>query len=329
MHRIPSLWTTVWTGWGGRGGLLWTGSGPGWGERSCRCRDLCVSGDVEKVVQVRPVVLAHPAWRGGVSSPEPFGSGPPPARAPERRNVGGESYGGEARRFGARWSARRTTVGDVDRAIGRAVDRAVEIRRSTRRRRTVSAYREGDRSIVLVPAGLPAAEERRIVARLLDRLDAKEVKRRAPGDDQLTARARELSRRHLGGRARPASVRWVTNQRRRWGSCTPADGSIRISTRLHEMPEWVLDYVLVHELAHLLEANHSARFWQLVDGYPQAARARGFLEGHVHGARAAGAADADLPPSEVDDIGLDDGNPEEGDSRGADDHLDLSCGARP
>ncbi len=192
--------------------------------------------------------------------------------------------------------------GAVERSAGRpseqTSERAVEIRRSTRRRRTVSAYREGDRSIVLVPAGLAPAEERRIVARLLSRLDAKEVKRRAPGDEELFARARELSRRHLGGRARPSSVRWVTNQRRRWGSCTPADGSIRISTRLHDMPDWVLDYVLVHELAHLLEANHSARFWALVDGYPHAARARGFLEGHVHGVRASGGADADLPPGD-------------------------------
>lgn len=183
----------------------------------------------------------------------------------------------------------------------RELDRDVEIRRSTRRRRTVSAYREGDRSIVLVPAGLAPAEERRIVARLLDRLDAKEAKRQAPGDDHLLARARELSRRHLRGRARPASVRWVTNQRRRWGSCTPADGSIRISTRLHDMPDWVLDYVLVHELAHLIEANHGPRFWALVDVYPQAARARGFLEGHVHGARASGADASELPSSDTDD----------------------------
>lgn len=176
----------------------------------------------------------------------------------------------------------------------------VEIRRSTRRRRTVSAYRDGDRSIVLVPAGLPVAEEERLVARLLARLDAREVRRSAPGDDELLRRARDLSRRYLGGRPRPATVRWSTVQQHRWGSCTPSDRSIRISTRLHGMPPWVLDYVLIHELAHLLEANHSARFWAEVGRYPMAERARGFLEGHVHAAAQAAGHAGDAATAEVD-----------------------------
>jgi hypothetical protein len=170
--------------------------------------------------------------------------------------------------------------------------RSVEIRRSSRRRRTVSAYRQGDRSIVLVPAGLPAREEKQLVARLLARLDAKEVRRSAPSDEQLLRRAKELSRRYLDGRPQPETVRWSTVQQRRWGSCTPADRSIRVSTRLHEMPDWVLDYVLVHELAHLLEPNHSPRFWAEVARFPMAERARGFLEGYVHVARTG----ADLGP---------------------------------
>ena len=67
------------------------------------------------------------------------------------------------------------------------------------------------------------------------------------------ARAAALSAAHLDGLAVPASVRWVDNQHRRWGSCTPADRSIRLSSRLRSMPEYVVDYVLVHELVHLLE----------------------------------------------------------------------------
>lgn len=187
--------------------------------------------------------------------------------------------------------------------IGAAVSEQepkVEIRRSTRRRRTVSAYRDGDRSIVLVPAGLPAQEERRLVRRMLDRLDAKDERKAAPSDEALARRARELSRRYLGGRARPASVRWSTSQRRRWGSCTPADRSIRISTRLAAMPGWVLDYVLVHELVHLLEADHSERFWAEVARYPAAERARGFLEGYVAGARG-GAEAGELPTTDADE----------------------------
>jgi predicted metal-dependent hydrolase len=154
----------------------------------------------------------------------------------------------------------------------------VEVRRSTRRRRTVSAYREGDRTVVLIPARMSRAEERRWVSVMLERLARQDAKLR-PSDDELMTRARDLSRRHLDGRARPASVRWVTNQGSRWGSCTPADRTIRLSTRLQGMPSWVVDYVLVHELAHLLEAGHGPDFWALVDRFPRTERARGYLEG--------------------------------------------------
>ncbi|MEU9606073.1 SprT-like domain-containing protein [Streptomyces sp. NPDC048057] len=157
---------------------------------------------------------------------------------------------------------------------------AVEVRRSPRRRRTVSAYREGDRTIVLIPARMSEAEERRWVGVMLDKLAAQESKRTL-GDGELADRAERLSAQYFDGRARPASVRWVTNQNTRWGSCTPAEGSIRLSHRLQGMPEYVVDYVLVHELAHLLVPGHGPRFWQLLEAYPRTERARGYLEGIV------------------------------------------------
>ncbi|HZG06816.1 MAG TPA: M48 family metallopeptidase [Streptomyces sp.] len=157
---------------------------------------------------------------------------------------------------------------------------AVEVRRSSRRRRTVSAYREGDRTIVLIPARMSEDEERRWVDVMLDKLAAQESRRRLD-DGELAARAARLSEQYLQGRARPATVRWVTNQNTRWGSCTPAEGSIRLSHRLQGMPEYVLDYVLLHELAHLLVPGHGPRFWRLLDAYPRTERARGFLEGVV------------------------------------------------
>lgn len=161
---------------------------------------------------------------------------------------------------------------------------AIEVRRSTRRRRTVSAYREGDRTVVLIPARMSAEEERRWITVMLDRLAAQESKR-VLGDAELDERARRLSDQYLQGRARPSSVRWVTNQNTRWGSCTPAEGSIRLSHRLQGMPEYVVDYVLLHELAHLLVPGHGARFWRLLEAYPRTERARGFLEGVVAAAR--------------------------------------------
>jgi predicted metal-dependent hydrolase len=154
----------------------------------------------------------------------------------------------------------------------------VEVRRSRKRRRTVSAYREDDRVVVMIPARLSAEEEREWVATMLERLEKSE-RRRRPSDAGLKRRATELSNRYLGGLARPETVRWVDNQNSRWGSCTPSDRSIRLSTRLQGMPPWVIDYVLVHELAHLIEAGHTAEFWAWVDRYPKADRAKGFLEG--------------------------------------------------
>jgi len=159
-----------------------------------------------------------------------------------------------------------------------AASGAVEVRRSARRRRTVSAYRDGDRVVVLIPARMSQAEERRWVGVMLKRLTALEERRR-PTDESLLQRARELSTRYLGGRADPASVRWVGNQTARWGSCTPADGTIRLSNRLRGMPSYVVDYVLLHELAHLLVPGHGRAFWVLLEPYPKTERARGYLDG--------------------------------------------------
>ncbi|BFU42493.1 hypothetical protein KRMM14A1004_07300 [Krasilnikovia sp. MM14-A1004] len=116
---------------------------------------------------------------------------------------------------------------------------------------------------------------------MLARLAAREERIRRT-DDELQLRARRLVNRYLADHAlnaAPNSVRWVTNQNGRWGSCTPDDGTIRISHRIQEMPDWVIDYVLLHELAHLVVPSHSARFWDLVNRYPKSERARGYLEG--------------------------------------------------
>ncbi|WP_171074694.1 M48 family metallopeptidase [Nonomuraea basaltis] len=154
----------------------------------------------------------------------------------------------------------------------------VEVRRSSRRRRTVSAYRDGDKTIVLLPAWLSGEDADEWVSRMLDRLAAKESRRR-PTDEALLERAKELSAKYLGGKPQPVSVRWVDNQQHRWGSCTPENSTIRISTRLKGLPEWVINYVIIHELVHLIVPSHGAKFWALVEQYPKSERARGFLEG--------------------------------------------------
>lgn len=158
----------------------------------------------------------------------------------------------------------------------------VEVRRSARRRRTVSAYRDGDRTVVLLPARMSRADEARWVDTMLQQLAAREA-RSHRSDDELLDRARGLSSRYLDGKAEPASVRWVDNQQSRWGSCTPLDRTIRLSRRLSDLPSWVLDYVLLHELAHLLAPGHDATFWKWLERYPRTERARGYLDGFAAG----------------------------------------------
>jgi predicted metal-dependent hydrolase len=182
----------------------------------------------------------------------------------------------------------------------------VEVRRSARRRRTVSAYREGGRVVVLIPARFTRVEEADWVARMLARLESGAARRRRSGGDvELARRAGDLSQRYLGGAARPASVRWVANMRTRWASCTPADATIRLSQRLHAMPHWVQDYVLLHELAHLLVPGHGPQFWRLLQQYPRTERARGYLDGVS--AAAGLAINDDLADDLADDLTEDSG----------------------
>lgn len=168
----------------------------------------------------------------------------------------------------------------------------VEVRRSKQRRRTIQARLEGNRIIVMIPAAYTKAQERNAVEQMVAKLLARAPRRR-PSDDELMKRARHLSDAYLGGLARPESVRWVSNQRSRWGSCTPGERTIRLSERLQGMPGWVVDYVLVHELAHLIEPSHSDEFWAWVHNFPQAEKAKGYLEGYSAGARLEPTHDAD------------------------------------
>lgn len=146
----------------------------------------------------------------------------------------------------------------------------IEIVYSSRRRKTVQATIVDGVIRVQAPARISRRELDATVATLVDRLQRRH---RADAID-LTDRARRLARRY--GLPAPTTVVWA-EQRSRWGSCTPSTSTIRISNRLAAWPPWVLDYVLVHELAHLVEFDHSPAFHALVDQYPLAERARGFL----------------------------------------------------
>lgn len=149
----------------------------------------------------------------------------------------------------------------------------VRVTRSARRRKTVQAREVGGELHVLIPAWMSSEEE----ARWVDEMQRRFSKRRTtPDDDSLARRADSLADRYE--LPVPDSITWSARQGHRWGSCTPSTGSVRISSRLRTAPGWVVDSVIVHELAHLLIAEHNEEFRALVDRYPRTERARGFLE---------------------------------------------------
>jgi predicted metal-dependent hydrolase len=164
----------------------------------------------------------------------------------------------------------------------------LEIHRSQRRRRGASARPRDGVVVVRLPAGLPAAEEERLIDRLVGKVTGQARADALGGDEGLRARAEELADRYLDG-VRATSVTWSGRMSRRLGSCTPAHGTIRVAREVAAFPAWVRDYVLLHELAHLVVADHSGAFHELVGRYPHAERARGWVEGFTAGRLAAAA----------------------------------------
>lgn len=158
-------------------------------------------------------------------------------------------------------------------------DIQIRIVRSANRRKTISArLTDGGETIeVLAPAAATDAELAPFIERLKDRLLRHKARAETADDRTLARRAAELNREYFEGKLRWSELRYVTNQQKRYGSCTTATGAIRISHRVAAMPAWVRDYILIHELAHLKEPNHGPRFWKLVNRYPKVERARGYL----------------------------------------------------
>ena len=163
----------------------------------------------------------------------------------------------------------------------------VEVRRSARRRRTVSADLRDGVVVVSIPAHFTAAQERDWVHRMVTKLQSKYQQPARPGngpddaapEDGLLQRAAVLSREYLGGRGQPVRIGWVTNQNSRWASATPSRKTIRLSHKLQGMPDWVVDYVILHEMAHLIEPSHNRTFWRLLESYPHTGTAKAFLSG--------------------------------------------------
>jgi predicted metal-dependent hydrolase len=147
----------------------------------------------------------------------------------------------------------------------------VEVTRSTKRRKTVGARLVGGVLRIALPSWMSKAEEAHWIREMSGRFQRKMTADRLRLDERATTLARRYDLR------RPDSIRWADEMRARWGSCTPSLRTIRIATRLAPFPDWVVDYVIVHELAHLEVLGHGDDFWRLVYRYPKAERAIGYL----------------------------------------------------
>jgi hypothetical protein len=161
----------------------------------------------------------------------------------------------------------------------------VEVRRSKRAKRNVTAYRDNEKTVVTVPTRMAKRDIPAYVNELVTRLDDRDE--RSTSQALLEQRARRLSKKYLAQdlfetHEVPVSIRWVTNQNARWGSCTPGEGTIRLSHRMIRMPAFVIDSVIVHELIHLLIADHSEAFYALMAKYPEHEKAKAYLDGYAH-----------------------------------------------
>jgi predicted metal-dependent hydrolase len=165
--------------------------------------------------------------------------------------------------------------------------------RSARRKKSISAYRQGGRIVISIPARMSKADERAIVPEMIAKIRNQEAAR-TPGEEDLAERIDSLLAKFAPEiTERPVSVTW-RSMRERWGSCTSADLTIRISDRLKLAPDYALDYVLFHEAIHLRHFDHGEAFSEILARFEEAELASAYLDGYEAAERSL------LPPVELD-----------------------------
>ncbi len=158
----------------------------------------------------------------------------------------------------------------------------IEITRDRRLRTSVRWTLKHDTVQIRAPEHISTRELDRLTDDIIARVLKQRASTRERNDYELEHRAGAINRRYFGGELRWHTIRWVSNMTKRLGSCTSGgstDGDIRISDRIKLWPDYVVDYVIAHELAHRKFPNHSAAFWDYLASYPHTERARGFIEG--------------------------------------------------
>jgi predicted metal-dependent hydrolase len=154
--------------------------------------------------------------------------------------------------------------------------------RKERRKRSISAFRSAGIIEIHIPARLSKRQEIELIPEMIAMVLKREAKARK-GDEQLLQISLEILEEYLPDfYERPTSITW-RNMNERWGSCTTVDGTIRISERLINAPDYVLNYIIFHELIHLRVHAHDENFYQYLNRYTDQDRAEAFLEGYESG----------------------------------------------
>ncbi|MFA5287387.1 MAG: M48 family metallopeptidase [Candidatus Omnitrophota bacterium] len=154
---------------------------------------------------------------------------------------------------------------------------AIKILRSKKRKRTVTARIVKEILVVRAPENISESRLQKVIGELKSRIERKRLKEELNKDEKLAQRAKGFNLQYFGDKLKINSIEYVTGQNSKFGCCNYRTGCIRISHRISTMPEWVRDYVIIHELAHLVVPNHSKAFWDIVNCYKLSERARGFL----------------------------------------------------
>lgn len=163
-----------------------------------------------------------------------------------------------------------------------AVTLKVEATKDNRLRKSVRWTLKQETIHVRFPPHINAIELDRLVDDIVARVLTQRQRARNQNNDDLARRAHAINSRYFKGELRWHTIRWVSNMKRRLGSCTEGgatDGDIRISDRIKHWPDYVVDYIIAHELVHRKYPNHSREFWEYLTHYPHTDRARGFIDG--------------------------------------------------
>jgi predicted metal-dependent hydrolase len=155
----------------------------------------------------------------------------------------------------------------------------LELRVVRKRVKNINARLRGQTLFVSAPHRIPEGELDETILQLARRLVRRSRADAVNSDGGAETIARKMAAR-FDDPPVVAEVRFVTNQRSRWGSYSARTGIVRLNAALRQMPPWVLEAVVAHELAHTFHLDHSPAFWKLVRSVcPKTDRARAFLEG--------------------------------------------------